>query len=97
MRLGIVLCGLNGILHIHTVEETAVAHLALLGIEGRLRNVASLDNRHYREIEFLCESVVAAVVGRYCHNGSCPVACEDIFAYPNRHLLSCKRIDAVRA
>ena len=86
--LRIVLCGFYSLFHVHTVKEAAVAHFAFLGIEGGFGNVAALDDRDYREIEFLCKGVVAAVMSRHSHNGTCTIARKHILAHPYRDLFS---------
>ena len=43
-----------------------------------------------------CKSVIAAIVSRHSHNGSCTIARQYIIGNPNRNLLSRKRIDGIR-
>ena len=97
MLLGIVLRGFDRVANVHAIEETAVAHLALLRIERLLGNVAALDDRHYRQAELLRECIVAAVVGRNGHDRARAIAGEHILADPDRHLLARERVDAIGA
>ena len=87
----------NGLLDSHTVQETRVAHDSFLGVETALTYVTALDERDYRKVECLCKGVVAAVMGRHCHNCARAVAGEHIFGNPHRHLLSRERVHRIRA
>ena len=44
----------------------------------------------------LCKSVVARVVCRYSHDGTCTVAGQYVVANPDGHCLACERIDGIR-
>ena len=44
----------------------------------------------------LGESIVAAIVGGYGHDGSCSVSCQYVIADPDGHCFTCKRIDSIR-
>ena len=46
--------------------------------------------------EMLGESIVAAIVGGYGHDGSCSVSCQYVIADPDGHCFTCKRIDSIR-
>ena len=50
-----------------------IGHYTLFCIETLLAYVATLDKRTYLNAEMLCKSIVAAVVCRDSHNGSCSV------------------------
>ena len=74
----------NGILHAQTVEGEScqslhagggrVLHNAFLGIETVLADISTLDKGHHRKAEVAGKGIVAAVVGRHCHNGTGAVA-----------------------
>ena len=44
-----------------------------------------------------CKGVVAAVMGRYGHDGTCAVACKHVVAYIDRNFLSGQRIHGIWA
>ena len=79
LSLNIFHSGRNSLLHIHSVEESGVAHLALFGVEAVLAHVAAFNDRNDRKAEFLRECIVAAVMCRNCHDGTCAVTGKDIF------------------
>ena len=93
----IILGGFNGLLHIHAIQETGIAHLAFLGIKTLLADVAALDDGHDGQVEFAGKGIVAAVVGRNRHNGSRTVAGQHIFGNPDRDILARERIHGIRA
>ena len=70
---------------------------ALFGVETFLAHVATLNKRNDWQAEVLCESVVAAVVSRYSHDGARSVAREHIVAHPDWVRLAGERVDGVAA
>ena len=44
----------------------------------------------------LGKGIVATVVSRYGHDGTCAIACQHVFGYPDGYFLFCKRIDGIR-
>ncbi len=89
--------GRNRLLDIHSVQEAGVHHLAFLRVEAFLADVAALDQRDDRQVEFFGERIVAAVVGRDRHYRARAVAREDIFGNPDRDSAAGHRVHAVGA
>ena len=96
-----LLCRGNGFFHFHSVEiqlrTLRIYHFALFCVKTLFRHVASLNKRHYGQIEMTSESIVTAVVGWHCHDCARAVACKHIVAYPHRYFLACKRIHGIRS
>ena len=95
VSLNIVLGSLNGILHLHSVQETGVYHHSFLCIKTLLTHVRTLYQRNNRKIESLCKRIVTAIVSRNRHYGSSTITGKYIFRHPYRHLLSCQRIGSI--
>ena len=95
MGLHIILCLLDGLLDIQSIEESGVAHAALLGVERLLGHVAALNDGHDGQIELAGESIVPAVMGGNCHNGTRAVSGQHIIRNPDRNALAAQRIDSV--
>ncbi len=93
------LCGGYGVLNLHSVETklfaAAVDHSSALGVEALFADVGALNQRDNRQVEFAGESIVAAVVGRNCHDSSGSVAGKHVVAYPNWNLFARERVDGV--
>ena len=80
---------LNGFLYRESVEREAlkrlhalarrVHHRAFLGIKALLTHVGSLNERDDGKVEMAGKGIVAAVVGRHGHDGSCAISGEHIF------------------
>ena len=87
----------DGLLHSESVQETGIAHYAVLGIETFTAHVATLDKGYYRQIESLGKGIVTAVVCRNSHNCAGAVTREHIFGNPDRHLVPGERVDGIRA
>ena len=97
VRFHIIDGGRNSLLDCHSVQETGVAHDAVLGVETFLRDVASLDERNNRQVKSLGKGIVAAVVRRNSHDGAGTVAGEHVFGNPDGNLLLGQRVEGVRA
>gem|GEM_PF-2497087 len=97
LRLDIVDGGGDGFLDAHAVEEAGVAHRTFLGIEARLGNVASLDERDNGQVERAGEGIVAAVVRRHRHDGAGTIARQHIFGNPHGHLFTGQRVHGIGA
>ena len=86
--------------HLEPVEAEAfvagVGHDAFFCIETFLADVAPFDKRDNREVEVTSESIVAAVVGRHCHNCAGTVSSENVVADVDRNLLSGNGIYSIR-
>ena len=106
LLLDIFLGACDSLLHGQAVEHEVtlalllgarrVHHDTLLGIEALFRYVGTLDERTYLEAEMLGKGIVAAVVGRHCHDGSCAVACEYIVGNPYGDAFSGEGVDGIR-
>ena len=105
MLLDVYLGGSYGFLDSETVEGEVdigcdaltrrVGHDAFLSVVAFFRHISSLDEWDDGKSEVLGEGVVAAVMGRHCHDSSCAVACEHVFRHPDRVLLSCEGVDGI--
>ena len=96
----------NSLFHCQTVKveltitkrgNRRICHYTLFCIEALFADIAALYERTYLNAEVLCEGVVAAVVCRNSHNGTCTITREYIVAHPNRNLLSCDGVDGICA
>ena len=74
-----------------------VAYNTLFCVKTFFAHVATLYQRHYRQVEVLGKSIVAAVVCRNGHYRARTVTCQNIVANPNRNFVSRKRIDCIAA
>ena len=97
VRLHIIDGGRNRLFDCHPIQETGVAHDAVLGVETLLRNVAPFDQRNDRQVEGPGKGIVTAVVRRNGHDGAGTVAAQDIFGNPDGNLLFGQRVHRVRA
>ena len=43
----------------------------------------------------LGKGIVTTVMSRYCHDGTCTIACQHIFSHIDRTFVACDRVDAV--
>ena len=78
------------------IRTRRVADDTFLGIEAFFVYVTTFYQRADFESEMLGESIVAAIVGGYGHDGSCSVSCQYVIADPDGHCFTCKRIDSIR-
>ena len=89
--------GGDGFTHVHPVHETAVHHLAFLGVETVLADIAALDQRDDGKVELAGKGIVATVMGRYRHDGAGTVTCQHIFGDPDRNPFSGQRVHSIGA
>ena len=87
----------DGILYLHSIEETGIDHLSLLGVKALFADIAALDDRDDRKVEFLGEDIVTAVMCRDSHDSACSITCEHIFRDPDRDPFAGQRVDSVRS
>ena len=91
----------DSLFHLESVELQAliagVGHDAFLGIEAFLAHVGSLDKWNDGQVEVSSKGIVAAVVGRHCHDGAGAVACEYIVADVDGNFLASYGIDGIAA
>ena len=97
MLFHIVDGGGNSLFYGESVQETAVAHDAFLGIQALLADIGPLDEGNDGKAELFGEGIVTAVMRRNRHNGTGAVTGQHVFRNPYRHLFAGKRIDTVRA
>ena len=94
-----LLRGSNSLLHGQSVEAEfstcRVAHDTLLGIVALFAHVSTLNQRNNGQIKVLGKGIVTRVVSRHSHDGTCTIACKDVFCNPDRYFLVRKRIDSI--
>ena len=101
----IFLRGSDSLLDGHTVEGEVdvwshtwawtVHHDTFLGIVALFAHVSTLDEWDDRQTEVLGKGIVAGVVGRNCHDGTCSITSQHVVAHPDRVLLACEWVDGI--
>ena len=106
MRFDILFCGCNGFLDGQSVEREInmgrhsgswrIGYDSFFGIETFFTYIATFHQRNDRQVEMFGKGIVTAVMCRYGHDGSCPVAGQHVIAYPNGDVFARERVDGIR-
>ena len=101
----ILLCSCNGFFHRQSVQ----AKLGLLALHGRVGDdaffgviaffayVCALYQWDNGQVEVFGKGIVATVMGRNSHDGTCSIASQHVFRNPDRDGFTSERIDGIRA
>ena len=90
--------GLLGLGHLHTVQEAAVDHYAVLNVSiGFLLNVAAGHDLHHGQAELMGKLPVTGVVGGHRHDRAGAVGHQDVVGQPDRDLLAVHRVNGANA
>ena len=74
-----------------------VHHDAFLGVKALFAHIGTLNKRHDGQIKVACKGIVARVMGRHGHNGTCAIASQHIVAHPHRYFVARKGVDGISA
>ena len=106
VALDVLLGGCYGLLYCQSVQNQiavrslflgrAVAHDSLLGVITLLAHVSTLYQGYDGEVEVACKGIVAAVMGRYGHDGTSTISCQHVLTYPYGITLAGEGIDGIR-
>ena len=72
-----------------------IANDTFFSVEAFFCYIATFYQRYDRQVEMTSESVVAAIVCRHSHDGSCTISSQYIIANPDRNCIAGKRIDTI--
>ena len=83
------------IFHTLVWADRRVHHNTLLGIVALLAYIGTFYQRNDGQVEMLGKGIVATIMGRNSHDGTCTITSQYIFCNIDRTLVACDGIDTI--
>ena len=77
------------------IRSRRVANETFFGIKAFFADITTFYQRTDLQSEMFGESIVTTIVCRYSHDGTCTITGKYIVANPDRHCLTCERINGI--